>query len=259
MNRNHLAPLAYHSVSSMNLPPWVRLIDGDGTDQGAPPAPATGPQAGQQRQPVPTPPPAPPAGQGAPVNPHGYPENTPLAEMTAEQRESYWKYHARKHETAAQAAARRVAELEPVAARAAELEEATKTAEQKALEAARTAGIEEGKAAAEQAVVSRFAPALLQAKFESALAGRMASEQVSAVVSALNVAAFLGADGLPDPQKVTDYVATAFPPQASPPGQQPPPRDLGGGRPQGHLGGEDMAAVFDRRHPKAKVPTQFTF
>ncbi|WP_425837310.1 hypothetical protein [Streptomyces fractus] len=44
-------------------------------------------------------------GGGAPtVNEHGYPDNTPTADMTPEHQVAYWKHHARKHETAAKAA-----------------------------------------------------------------------------------------------------------------------------------------------------------
>ena len=32
------------------------------------------------------------------VNEHGYPDKTPVADMTIEQQVAYWKYHARKHE-----------------------------------------------------------------------------------------------------------------------------------------------------------------
>lgn len=37
------------------------------------------------------------------VNEHGYPDNTPTADMTPEHQVAYWKHHARKHEAAAKA------------------------------------------------------------------------------------------------------------------------------------------------------------
>lgn len=52
----------------------------------AQPSPATG-QDSAPRQPE-----TPPAGE------RGYPEGTPVADMTAEQQAAYWKSHARKHE-----------------------------------------------------------------------------------------------------------------------------------------------------------------
>ncbi|KDQ65768.1 hypothetical protein [Streptomyces sp. NTK 937] len=38
------------------------------------------------------------------VNEHGYPDNTPTADMTPEHQVAYWKHHARKHEAASKAA-----------------------------------------------------------------------------------------------------------------------------------------------------------
>lgn len=38
------------------------------------------------------------------VNEHGYPDATPVADMTAEHQVAYWKHHARKHEAAAKSA-----------------------------------------------------------------------------------------------------------------------------------------------------------
>ncbi|WP_435613295.1 hypothetical protein [Streptomyces sp. bgisy159] len=44
-------------------------------------------------------------GGGAPVvNEHGYPDSTPVADMSAEHQVAYWKHHARKHEQRANAA-----------------------------------------------------------------------------------------------------------------------------------------------------------
>jgi hypothetical protein len=38
------------------------------------------------------------------VNEHGYPDSTPVADMTPEHQAAYWKHHARKHEAIAKAA-----------------------------------------------------------------------------------------------------------------------------------------------------------
>ncbi|MET7939628.1 hypothetical protein [Streptomyces sp. NPDC005302] len=43
-------------------------------------------------------------GGGAPkLNEHGFPDNTPTAEMTPEHQVAYWRHHARKHEARANA------------------------------------------------------------------------------------------------------------------------------------------------------------
>ncbi|MEW1551356.1 hypothetical protein [Streptomyces tsukubensis] len=44
-------------------------------------------------------------GTGVPqLNEHGYPDSTPVADMSAEQQAAYWKHHARKHEARANSA-----------------------------------------------------------------------------------------------------------------------------------------------------------
>ncbi|MFI9123890.1 hypothetical protein ACIGW0_31615 [Streptomyces bikiniensis] len=43
-------------------------------------------------------------GTGPTLNEHGYPDNTPTADMTPEHQVAYWKHHARKHEALAKAA-----------------------------------------------------------------------------------------------------------------------------------------------------------
>ncbi|WDM16745.1 DUF4355 domain-containing protein [Streptomyces lavenduligriseus] len=59
------------------------------------------------------------------VNEHGYPDNTPVVDMSAEHQVAYWKYHARKHQQRAESAPD-AAELERL--RAAEAELATRKA-----------------------------------------------------------------------------------------------------------------------------------
>ena len=66
----------------------------------------------------------------------GYPDDTPVAEMTAEQQAAYWKHMARKHENTAKA--RR--DYDDVVAERDELKRATMTDGEKALAEARNRG-----------------------------------------------------------------------------------------------------------------------
>jgi hypothetical protein len=84
-------------------------------------------------------------GGGIPkVNEHGFPDNTPTADMTPEHQAAYWKHHARKHEQRANAAPDaaelerlRAAEAELTTRKAAELTDAERLqAEKDAAEAA---------------------------------------------------------------------------------------------------------------------------
>lgn len=58
-------------------------------------------------------------GGDTPPDDKGFPESTPLAQMTAEQREAYWKHQARKHEQRA----RERADYDDLKAKAAKLDE----------------------------------------------------------------------------------------------------------------------------------------
>lgn len=92
-------------------------------------------------------------GGGAPtVTEHGYPDATPVADMTPEQQVAYWKHHARKHEAAAKAAPD-AAELERLRAAAEELEK------RRAAEMSETERVQAEKAAAEAAAASAKAEA----------------------------------------------------------------------------------------------------
>lgn len=67
-----------------------------GAEDGGQPQGQAEPATGQPAPPAP----APSASQPAPAasGERGYPENTPVADMTVEQQAAYWKSHARKHE-----------------------------------------------------------------------------------------------------------------------------------------------------------------
>lgn len=66
----------------------------------------------------------------------GYPDDTPVAEMTAEQQAAYWKHMARKHENTAKARK----DYDDVVAERDKLKKATMTDDEKALEEARNRG-----------------------------------------------------------------------------------------------------------------------
>ncbi|CAO0836109.1 hypothetical protein ACTFBT_01325 [Streptomyces microflavus] len=92
------------------------------------------------------------------VNEHGYPDDTPTADMTPEHQAAYWKHYARKHEQRANAAPDsaelerlRAAEAELATRKAAELTDAERLqAEKDAAETARlTAERERDEARAE--------------------------------------------------------------------------------------------------------------
>ncbi|MFE6493426.1 hypothetical protein [Streptomyces sp. NPDC057748] len=86
------------------------------------------------------------------VNEHGYPDNTPTADMAPEHQVAYWKHHARKHEAAAKSAPD-AAELERLRASDEELKS------RKAAELSDVERVQAEKATAEQAATTARAEA----------------------------------------------------------------------------------------------------
>lgn len=110
------------------------------------------------------------------VNEHGYPDATPVADMTPEHQVAYWKHHARKHEAAAKSAPD-AAELERLRAAEAEL------AQRKAADMTEAERVQAEKAAAEAAAATAKAEAeaaqrralLLEVAFDKGLTPAQAS------------------------------------------------------------------------------------
>lgn len=145
----------------------------------------------------------------------GFPLDTPLAEMTAEQREAYWKDKARKHETTAKARA----DYEAIKAERDQLKAAGMSESERVVEQARTEAREAAKAEAR----TEYAGLLVSAKLEAALAGRMPAEQVASQVEFLDTSKFLTESGEVDTDKVKQYANGLVPD-----GKQWP--DMGQGR-----------------------------
>ena len=152
--------------------------------------------------------PAPPAPDPAPPAPdpepdRGFPENTPLTEMTGEQREAYWKFQARKHEGVVKSRAD-YDELKQRAAEADRLRKERETESEKAVREAR-----ETAAAEERA---RVAPRLVSAEFRAAAKGVLTAEQTTALLEDLDLTKYLDDKGEVDTAKVERKV-TAFAPK----------------------------------------------
>lgn len=136
----------------------------------------------------------------------GFPPETPLTEMTVEQREAYWKHQARKHEDRVKALGD-VDSLKAKAAKFDELEAAKLTPSEKAIEEARAE--ERAKVLAEQ--TKTVADRLVAAEFKVALAGRKKPEEVTALLEPLDLTKFLTSDGEVDADKVKTYAAGLAP------------------------------------------------
>lgn len=179
----------------------------------APPAPAPSPTP----PPAPAPAPAPPA--PVPAADRGYPEGTPLEQMTAEQQAAYWKYYARQHEQRN----KDLGNLTPEAL--AELRTKAEAHDQLAREAmsASEKAVDDAKVQTRTEERGIFMPQLVLAEFKAAAAGRIDAAQVAAIVGPLDKTFFYGADGTSvDSAKVAAYIDQIAPAQATPPTRRGP-------------------------------------
>jgi hypothetical protein len=150
------------------------------------------------------------ADQAAANGPNGYPENTPLAEMTIEQQLAYWKHHARQHE----ARWKSMSDYEQIKAKLAEIEAANMTEQQKAVAEAEKRG--------RQAALEEAGSKLVEQFFRAVLTNRKTEDEIQAIVGPLDKSSFLTADGLSvDTDKVVAFANVVAPPQPAQPAPAP--------------------------------------
>lgn len=147
-------------------------------------------------------------GTGSGGTDRGYPENTPLADMTVEQQLAYHRYHSRKWQERAESRSD-YDELKAKAGKYDEIERQNMTPSEQALAQARDAAKAEERAAT--------APRLVRAEFRAAAAGRTINGQpvdLDALLEDVDLTKFLKDDGDVDTAKVTarlDKLAPAGP------------------------------------------------
>ncbi len=127
----------------------------------------------------------------------GYPDHTPVVEMTDGQQAAYWRAQSRKHEGRAKARE----DYDDVKAKAARLdaiEAANATEQEKAAKAAREEGKAEG--------YREATPRIVRAEFRAAAAGRIESDRLAAILEPLDLGKFLDDSGDVDTDKVSSFV-----------------------------------------------------
>lgn len=125
----------------------------------------------------------------------GFPENTPIVEMTEKQQAAYWKHQARKHEDTAKARK----DYDEVIAERDRLKAAAQTDAEKA--------VDEAKAEARKEALLEAAPKLVAAEFKAELKGKRTPEQITALLEPLDLKRFLTDTGEVDTAKVSQYAA----------------------------------------------------
>jgi len=188
-------PAPQPAPAPVSVPQFVAPTPGQPALQ----APPNGGGTGQQ------PNPATGAGQ---QYPDGFPPNTPLTEMSVDQRESYWKYQARKHEQRV----KDMGDYDSLREKAQQYEAlvaASQTDSERAIAEARRQGHAEALASAGGQLVEQW--------FRAAAAGRIGEESVNALLSGLDRQRFLNAQGGVDTDRVYAFVNSVAPAPVSVP------------------------------------------
>lgn len=175
------------------------------------------------------------------VNEQGYPEGTPVADMTAVQQAAYWKAQSRKHESRVKG----MGDYESLKAQASEyqkLVEANRSEQEKAVEAAKAEG--------RNSALAEFGSRLVEAQITAASTGRLSDEQRSILFDGLDRSKFLTADGVPDVERINALINGIAP---KPVDEQEPARvDMGQGRRNGAVAPSLAAGanLYAERHNK---------
>jgi hypothetical protein len=178
---------------------------------------------------APVPAPQAPAEPSTPSGEPEFPAETPLSEMTLEQREAYWKHQAKVHETAWKKRAgdltpEKVQELRDKAARHDALERELMSDKDKAVAEARDA--------AKAEALASVTPRLVAAEFKAAAAGRVEPARLATILEPLDLSKFLNGDEV-DTDKVAAFVDGIAPATAP---QPKGPTSTGQGRRESSTG-----------------------
>lgn len=188
----------------------------------APPAPSNQPEN----------PPAPPAPPEAPQGgDKGFPEGTPLAEMTEAQQLAYWKHHARRHEDTVKGykglTPQQVADLQ---AENDSLKTEKMSADEKALKTAR----DEAAKQARQEAEAQYLPQIQRSAVQGIAANIVSGDQLKAFLDIVSPAlpdgkfapptAVLGEDGQVNEEKVMGYLTAMYGTGGQPPAPPAGPR-----------------------------------
>jgi vacuolar-type H+-ATPase subunit H len=157
---------------------------------------------------APSPSPADPAAPaGPPEGDKGFPEGTPLTEMTDAQKAAYWQHYARKHEDTVKAfkglTPQQVSELQ---AKVEELEAKSLSADEKLLKAARDEAAKQARAQAE----AEYLPQIRAAKVQSIASQIITGDQLAAFMELVDTTRLLGESGQVDESKVMGYLTAIY-------------------------------------------------
>lgn len=171
----------------------------------------------------------------------GFPEKTPLADMTEGQRTEYWRHKAQKHEKVS----RNRGDYDQIKSQLEALQQASLTADEKAVEDAKKAAADEARADERKVWAGRTVQAELRAALRDV---GVQADKIETILEPINTQNFLTDAGEVATDKVTAY-ASGFSGASK---QQWP--DMG----QGNRGGgtsakESGSDLYDRYYGKKKT------
>lgn len=141
----------------------------------------------------------------------GYPPDTPVDQMTEPQQTAYWRDIARKHEARAAKDLQWRKDNEAKVVEHDKLVAASRTEQEKALEAAKATALAEGRQVGAAGLVQQ----VIAAELRAASKGEISAESAAKRVAFLDKAMFLGADGQVDMAKVGEWVTEQVPAPAA--------------------------------------------
>ena len=154
----------------------------------------------------------------------GFPEGTPLAEMTDAQRAAYWQHYSRKHEDTVKAfkgfTPQQVSDLQ---SKVESLEAEKLSAGEKELKQVR----DEAAKAAAVAAKAEYLPQIQALQVKSIASQIITGDKLSAFMSIVNPAALVGEDGQVDETRVMGFLTAMYGTDPQPGQRQPQWQNFG--------------------------------
>lgn len=157
---------------------------------------------------APTPSPADPvAPAGPPEGEKGFPEGTPLAEMTDAQKAAYWQHYARKHEDTVKGfkglTPQQVADLQ---SKVETLETEKLSSDEKTLKQAR----DEAAQSAKEAAQAEYLPQIQALQVKSIASQIISGDKLNAFMQVVNPAALVDKDGQVDEAQIMGVLTAMY-------------------------------------------------
>lgn len=206
------------------------------TENKDPKVPAKDDDEGKQ-----TPPANEPGNEAPKVNAHGFPDDTPLAEMSVDQREAYWKHKARKHENTVKALPK---DLEAIKSDAEKWRQSQLTPDQAKDEELRNSIREEVR----KDLLKQNAPKLVSAEFKTLVGDAIPAKTLKAFLDDMDHTKYITDDGEVDTERVKNRVKDLVPEEPAPSNRRQSRTHQGVRKNEGATGISAGRALYNEMH-----------